>query len=259
MNYPYDLIIAHRGESFDAPENTLAAINLAWERKAKSVEIDIQLTNDNEIVVIHDYDTLRISGEKKLIKNSSLEELKCLDAGSHKGNRWKGEPIPKLNEVLDTVPAHGRLIIEIKSDGRILEKLRYELSQSGLKNSQVEIIAFNADTLKIAKKLMPQYKMLWLLDLDYYWPWWLHRINEQKIIRKVKELKFEGVDVWSGKILSEAFIEKFKNAGLLVYSWTINDPHKARWLIRSGIDGITTDRAQWMAEHLKLITDNLSI
>jgi len=63
-----ELIIAHRGESFDAPENTLDSINLAWERMTKSVEIDIQLTKDNEIVVIHDWDTFRISGKKKIIK-----------------------------------------------------------------------------------------------------------------------------------------------------------------------------------------------
>jgi glycerophosphoryl diester phosphodiesterase len=55
-----NIIIAHRGESYDAPENTLAAINLAWKRKVQAVEIDVQLTNDNEIVVIHDKDTLRI-------------------------------------------------------------------------------------------------------------------------------------------------------------------------------------------------------
>ena len=61
-------IIAHRGESYDAPENTLAAINLAWKRNVIAVEIDIQLTNDNEIVVIHYKDTLRVSGKKKIIK-----------------------------------------------------------------------------------------------------------------------------------------------------------------------------------------------
>ena len=65
-----ELIIAHRGESFDAPENTLDSINLAWERMTKSVEIDIQLTKDNEIVVIHDWDTFRISGKKKIIKKA---------------------------------------------------------------------------------------------------------------------------------------------------------------------------------------------
>jgi len=246
-----ELIVAHRGESYVAPENTLAAINLAWQRGAKSVEIDIQLTKDHEIVVIHDYDTIRISGEKKIIEKSTLEELKLLDAGSHKGEEWKGEVIPTLNEVLKTVPPQGKLIIEIKSDQLILEKLKYELSQSRLKTSQIEIIAFNLKTLAKARQLIPGYKMLWLLDLDYYLPWWLCWINKQKIIKKVKKLQLEGINVWAGKLLTRDFINVFKKSGLLVYAWTVNDPQIARQLIEFGIDGITTDRAEWLTEQLK--------
>lgn len=250
INTPEYLIIAHRGESFDAPENTLAAINLAWKRKAKSVEIDIQLTNDNEIVVIHDYDTLRISGKKKTINNSSLKELKLLDAGLYKGEEWRNERIPTLNEVFKTVPSLGKLIIEIKSDEDIIEKLKYELSGSNLKVSQIEIIAFNANTLSKAKKMMPEYKMLWLLDLDYSWPHWLIWMRKQKIVKKIKKLHLDGVNIWAGKLLTKDFVEYFKNAGLLVYTWTVNDPFKAQQLIEFGIDGITTDKAKWMTEQL---------
>ena len=87
---------------------------MAWERNVKAVEIDIQLTADNEIVVIHDYNTLRISGKKKVIKESSLKELKLLNAGFFKEGTWDNECIPKLYEVLATVPSDGKLIIEIK-------------------------------------------------------------------------------------------------------------------------------------------------
>ena len=245
-----DIIIAHRGESFDAPENTLAAINLAWKNKVKSVEIDIQLTHDNEIVAIHDYDTLKVSGTKKVIKKTSLQELKSYDVGSYKDIKWRNERIPTLKEVLQTVPSGSKLIIEIKSDESILEKLKLELDQSELKNSQIEIIAFDLNTIAQAKKLMPEYKMLWLLDLDYFWPHWMLRINKQRIIRIVKRHKLEGVNVWAGKILNRKFIEKFQNAGLLVYTWTVNKPKTAERLFRDGINGITTDRAAWMTQQL---------
>lgn len=245
-----DIIIAHRGESFDAPENTLAAINLAWKNKVKSVEIDIHLTYDNEIVVIHDYDTLRVSGIKKVIRKTSLRELKHLDVGSYKGLKWKNERIPNLQEVLQTVPLDGKLIIEIKSDDRILEKLKLDLARSQLNNSQIEIIAFDLNTIAKAKQMMPEYKMLWLLDLDYFWPHWLLRINKQRLIRIVKKHKLEGVNVWAGKILNRNFIEKFHQAGLLIYTWTVNKPRVAEKLLKAGIDGITTDRAAWMTQHL---------
>lgn len=248
-----DLIIAHRGESFDAPENSLSAINLAWERGIKAVEIDIQITRDNHIVVIHDRDTFRISGKKHIVAKSSLAELKLLDSGLFKDKKWKGERIPTLHEVLCTLPEQAKLIIEIKSNGGILEKLKYELDHSGLKNSQIEIIAFNLNTLAEAKKIMPAYKMLWLLNLDYIWPWWLCRINKHRIIKKVKHLNIDGVDVWSGKILNNEFIRTLKNAGLYIYAWTINDPGTARELIEYGIDGITTDRAEWLQEQIKTL------
>lgn len=245
------LIIAHRGESIDAPENTLAAINLAWERKVGAVEIDIQFTSDNQIVVFHDLETSRICGVKKVIRHSTLGELKLLDAGSYKDEEWKSERIPTLKEVLQTVPADGKLIIEIKSNAAILNVLKQELSDSGLQNTQIEIIAFDLDTLAKAKELMPEYIMLWLLDLDYQWPWWMLCLNKRKIIRKIEKLKLDGVDVWAGKILNDKFISEFHKAGLLVYSWTVDDPEKAKYLQEHGIDGITTNKAAWITDQLK--------
>jgi len=247
-----NIIIAHRGESYDAPENTLTAINLAWERNVKAVEIDIQLTSDNEIVVIHDYNTLRISGKKKVIKSSSFKELKILNAGFFKVGTWDNEHIPKLSEVLATVPPGRKLIIEIKSDDSILPKLVQELSNSNLKSTQIEIIAFDANTLFKAKKLMPDYRMLWLLSLDYSLPKWLVWVNRKRIINKVKKLKLDGVNVWAGELLTQSFISEFKKEGLLVYSWTVDNPEKAITLIEIGIDGITTNRAGWMINQLKI-------
>lgn len=243
-------IIAHRGESYDAPENTLSSINLAWQRGVKAVEIDIRLTKDNEIVVIHDSDTKRVTGIKRVIRNSSLQELKSLNAGEHKGSQWRNEQIPTLTEVLKTVPQDCRLIIEIKSDRTILNKLKSELEASGLQSSQIELIAFNSETLALAKKIMPQYKMLWLLGLDYFWPHWVLRVDEQKIMEKLAKLNLDGIDVWAGRLLTRSFIYKFKQEGYLVYAWTIDKTDKAKALIEQGIDGLTTNRAGWMIKEL---------
>ncbi|MFY9151424.1 MAG: glycerophosphodiester phosphodiesterase [Prolixibacteraceae bacterium] len=251
MSTPDEFIIAHRGESFDAPENTLASINLAWQRNVKAVEIDVQFTRDGEIVVIHDNDTLRISGKKLKIKESKLLELKQLDFGLFKDRKWANERIPTLAEVLKTVPEQGKLIIEIKSDESLLYKLKQDLEQSNLRTSQIEIIAFNINTLGKAKQLMPQYKMLWLLDLDYFWPWWLLLIRKKRIIRKISNLNLDGIDVWAGKLLTLKFIDTFRKAGFLIYCWTVNNPEQAKKLINLGIDGITTDRARWLLNQIE--------
>ena len=83
-------IIAHRGASYDAPENTLAAITLAWKRNADAVEIDVYLSRDKKIVVIHDQDTARTTGHHGLVHEQTWAQLRMLDAGAWKAPKWKG-------------------------------------------------------------------------------------------------------------------------------------------------------------------------
>ena len=99
--------------------------------------------------------------------------------------------------------------------------------------------------------MMPEYKMLWLLDLDYFWPHWLICKNIKRIIKKTTKLNLDGVNVWAGKTLNKEFIEGFINSDLLIYSWTVNSPRHARTLIECGIHGITSDRPSWMIKQLE--------
>src|SRR5690625_3240494 len=113
------MLIAHRGESYLAPENTLAAFNLAWENKASSaVELDIRLTSDNIVVASHDADTKRLSSENLIVAKSTFQELSKVDIGSHKDSKYAGQRIPTLTEALATTPTNskqpGRWFIEIK-------------------------------------------------------------------------------------------------------------------------------------------------
>lgn len=243
--------IAHRGESFDAPENTLASVNLAWQRGIREVEVDVHLSADNEICVIHDRDTLRTTGENLIVKKSSLKELQKLDAGSWKGEEWAGEKIPSLKEVLATVPSNGKLVVEIKSDSAILQHLSADIRNSGLRNEQLEIIAFNLQTLAKAKQMMPQHKMLWLYVSRPEWLQYLLGLNPASVIRKLRKYNIDGVNIGDSKYFEQKYIERFTAEGFSVYTWTVNDPDRAFELQRSGVDCITTDRAAWMTEVLK--------
>src|SRR5690554_3096282 len=97
-------LIAHRGASWLAPENTLASVVLAWEMDADAVEIDIYLTSDNQIVLFHDATTKRTAGRDGLVEEQTLEQLRELDVGSWKGPQWEGEKIATLDQALATVP-----------------------------------------------------------------------------------------------------------------------------------------------------------
>jgi glycerophosphoryl diester phosphodiesterase len=110
------LIIAHRGASHDAPENTLASFKLAWEQKADGIEGDFYLTKDGKIVCIHDKTTKRTSGQKVEldVAASTLAELRKVDVGAWKDPKYAGEKMPTLEEVLAIVPAGKVFFIEIK-------------------------------------------------------------------------------------------------------------------------------------------------
>ncbi len=246
------LIIAHRGESFDAPENTLASINLAWERSAEAVEIDIRLSKDNQLVVIHDKTTRRIGNRNERVKNQTLEELRQLDFGSWKSDNYKNEKIPTLCEVFKSVPKEKKIIVEIKSSEKIIPYLIKDIKNSDLEKQQIEIISFKYEVIKKIKKELPQLKVLYLVDLDYTWMTKVFSLPVEKLIEKVNLANLDGVNVWAGKLLNEKFAYNVKRSNLLLYVWTVNDPIHAKQLIEWKIDGITTDRAQWLSNKLSI-------
>lgn len=243
-------IIAHRGESFKAPENTLSSINLAWLNGADAVEIDIRLTKDNRIVVIHDAHTMRVAKKCKWVRSSLLKELKKLDVGKYKGDKYEGEEIPELSEVLKTVPAHKKILIEIKCGKEIIPFLAKTLINSGLHAEQIEIISFNLQVLIEIRKKLPQYSVLWIISLDNTKLFRIFQPSIHKIIAKAVKSNITGLDLGNGKLLTKENVLKLKSANLKLYIWTVNDPIISKELFSYGVDGITTDRAGWIKSRL---------
>ena len=149
-------IIAHRGESADAPENTMAAFRLAWERGVKAIELDVHLTADGRLIVSHDADTERTAGVKKTIKESTLAMLRTLDVGRWKDARFAGEPMPTLEDALATIPDDARCFIEVKIGPESVPELVEAVRGSGKRPEQLPVISFNADTIAAAKTALPE-------------------------------------------------------------------------------------------------------
>ncbi len=148
-------IIAHRGASFDAPENTLAAVNLAWRQRADAVEVDVHLTRDGHLAVIHDDNTRRTAGLNRKVVRQTMAELSALDAGRWKDNGRSREKIPALDEVLTGIPPGRRLFIEIKSRGDIASELARILTQSNCRPPQIVLIGFSLPTVASLKRQFP--------------------------------------------------------------------------------------------------------
>jgi glycerophosphoryl diester phosphodiesterase len=245
------LIVAHRGASFDAPENTCASSRLAWKLDADAIEADFHLTSDQEIVCIHDPDTERVSGTNLPVAQSTLAELQALDVGSWKDKRFAGERMPSLRELLATIPNDKRIYIEIKCGPEIVPFLQRVLSESSLLPRQTIIISFNKDVLRAAKQLMPEHKAYWLTDFRRAKDTGSWSPTIEEIISTAKSLKVDGVDVAGNREVVDAdFIARCRQAGLSVHVWTIDDPELAAHFQQLGVDSITTNQPANLHERL---------
>jgi glycerophosphoryl diester phosphodiesterase len=155
-------IIAHRGSSWDAPENTLAAFLLAWMEGADGIEADFQMTKDGEIVCVHDESLERTTGKSKQVSNCTLEEVRALDAGKWKRPLYRGQRIPTLPDVLSTVPVHGQIFIELKGGPEMIPVVKKHLKAAKIDPANVRIASFNVETLLAASESMPEYQRLLL-------------------------------------------------------------------------------------------------
>ncbi len=242
-------IVAHRGASFDAPENTLPAVELGWQQGADAVEVDIHQTSDGKIVAIHDSDTKRVTGQQGVVADMRLAELNLLDAGSWKGADWSGTRIPTLEQVLETVPPGKTLVVEIKCSRDVLPELERVLDASG-KREQVMLIAFDYDTISEAKRRMPDRRCYWLYGFSAREAETYHVRSQADLLRRVQQAALDGLDVRHSGEWTADLADALRKQGKTLYVYTVNDADQARRLRDAGVAGITTDRPAYIREAL---------
>lgn len=222
-------IIAHRGSSYTAPENTMAAVHLAWEQNVHTVEVDVYLTLDNQVVCLHDSTLKRTAGVDKRVEDCTWDEIKDLDVGSWKGPQYAGETIPLIEDVIATIPEGKRLFIDIKSGPAIVPPLKAIIEASG-KQDQIVIIAFSYDTLVAFREAMPDITLKWLVNSEDY---------PTKIAQAV-EAGFNALNSSHPGVTRE-FVLASQEAGMELFVWTVNDIEIAKRMKEIGVAGITTD------------------
>lgn len=244
-------IIGHRGASHDAPENTLAAVKLSWKQNADGTEIDVHLSKDGKIVVIHDDNTKRTAGLDKPVVAQSIEELRKLDAGSWKDPKFAGEKLPTLDEVIATIPDGKRLFIEVKCGPEIVPELKRVIEAGGKKPEQTAIISFSQEVVAESKKAMPALRVFWItrFQQDKKTKVWSPSSIEE-LIEKTKSAKVDGIDLGFTPNLDRAMIDQVKQAKLEFYVWTVDSADDARLLRDWGVDGITTNRPLFIRQSL---------
>jgi len=242
-------IIAHRGASGEAPENTLASVRLGWAQGADAVEVDVRQSRDGHIVAIHDAHTRRTAGVTKRVGVQTLDELRVLDVGRWKHRRHAGERIPTLAEVIGTIPPGKRLFVEIKCGLECLPQFVDTVKRAGKPPSQVVPIGFDLTTMKLVKWALPDWEVAWVQGFRRNWRggW---SPTAEKLTAQAKEAGLDALDLGGRGPVNEAFTAKVHAAGLKLYIWTVDAPQKASRLAAAGVDGITTNRPGWLREKL---------
>lgn len=243
--------VSHRGESADAPENTMPAFNLAWERGVKAIELDVHLSRDGVLVVAHDHDMKRVAGSDLKIKESTWDELKGLDVGRWKDPKYVGTTPPRLEEALATIPEGARCFIEVKVGPEAIPALVKAVRSSGKKPEQMCVISFNAGTVAEAKKQLPELKAYYLASFKRDEKSGDFKPTLDELIAKAKELKADGLDLAHNGPIDRAFVDRVKAEGLAMLVWTVDDPAIARRLIEAGVEGVTTNKGRWLPDQLR--------
>ncbi|MDA3925377.1 MAG: glycerophosphodiester phosphodiesterase family protein [Kiritimatiellae bacterium] len=236
------LLTAHRGASHDAPENTLAAFNLAWEKGADGIEGDFYLTSDGHIVCIHDASTKRTGDTNLTVSASTLAELKAVDVGSYKGKQWAGERIPTFQEVIATIPAGKYIHVELKMGVEIVEPIAKILEESSLTSDQIIIICFNKEVVAAAKKRLPDCRVLWLVSIKDEGP------SAEEVLEVLKTTGADGVATSANaKVIDKDYVRTVQANGSYKFNvWTVNSGGLAVQFKEMGLEAITTDRPAYL-------------
>lgn len=225
------LITAHRGSSLHYPENTLISIEKAIEEGADYIEIDVRLSKDKEVVLFHDNKLTRINGSNESIENMNLEDIKRIDNGSYKSEKYANVQIVTLEEVFRNFRGRAKFNIELKvkntNDYTLLSKVS-ELIRKYSMDSDVVVSSFNKVLIEKFKEDNAHIKIGYITS---------------KPIDDVNELQCDFISV-NYDMLSRELVEKIHNSQKEIYVWTINDDKQIKRAINLDVENIITDNVK---------------
>lgn len=235
--------VAHRGASGHAPENTIPAVALGIDMHAELVEVDVQLTRDGVLVVMHDTTLKRTTDAERLyptrrpwrVKDFTYAEIKQLDAGSWYDQEYAGTRVPTLRQVLDTLAdSTAGLLLEVKAPKKypgIAERVAAELAEWSPRRDhgrRVVICSFDWKFIKRFRALMPEI--------------------ETAVIGTPSRRELPGIARYADQVnpqfgsVDAAYLERVHELGMESYGWTVDEPEDMRELIEMGADGVITNQ-----------------
>jgi glycerophosphoryl diester phosphodiesterase len=220
-------VIAHRGASWDAPENTLSAFRIAAEQKTDFVELDVQESADGEVLVVHDSDLMRVGGFPTKIWEGSAQELRAIPIPWRTGSE-PPERLPTLAEALALCKGRCKVVVELKSYGHnvsLEEKVVALVEEAGMVDDCI-FMSLDHDMVHKLKELRPSWR------------------SGVLVAKAMGDLSRFNADFYAveAKIATQRFVRRAHAEGREVYVWTVNDPAWMLSAMSRGVDGLITDR-----------------
>ncbi|MBI4052361.1 MAG: glycerophosphodiester phosphodiesterase [Elusimicrobia bacterium] len=228
------IFIAHRGASAHAPENTLAAFQLACEMGLDRFELDIHQTKDKQLVVLHDDNAKKYGGPSRKIADLIFNEVRVLDAGSWFDPKFQEERIPLLTEVMDLLRGSAWINVEVKEGGRVYpgieENLIGFLKKKPEWHGRILASSFDHPTLFKLRAISAEIALGYLVG----------RTSVSQALEEAGQLRCESVHLDASQVTGK-FISLAHNKGLKVFVYTVNSADEVQRLEKVGVDGVFTN------------------
>lgn len=248
-------IIAHRGASWDAPENTLSSIGAALEQDADGVEVDVRMTGDGHVVLMHDASAMRTTDDtsRRWVKDMSLQDVRSLDAGAWFDSGFAGEKVPTLQEVFDLTGRQTTLFIDMKDNSEAINRRVVELIEAYNMEDRVKVMAFSHKQLQDIKALNGDIETVILVSALYGD---MSRLIHEEYDAALDSFAFS-VDLFYDE---SRYVDEIRQSGKKVYSWTVNTEDDIHGAAGQDVDGIITDRPMFTRKeiYLRHTSDTLS-
>jgi len=252
-----ETLIAHRGESYDAPENTLPAYRTAVER-GFGFECDIYLSRDGRLFTFHDWNLRRTTGGANTNRCTAVDwegtvsKVNVGGWGKWKGSRFDPTRPALLSEVLDLARDGRWIYVEVKGDNPAwVPFIRAEVEKSPRANAgNVLFISFSRRICAELKRQMPDYRAYWLTDCTKTGPDGRKTaIGPDRIVATLRQLGADGVDIaYDPQVIDAEYVRAVRDAGYSFHVWTVDSPELARKAFAAGVDTLTTNRAKFILE-----------
>ena len=228
MNMNKTLFLSHRGESDDAPENTLAAFSLAMERDSDGLELDIRMTSDKQSVCVHDPSLERVAGKNIEVASHTYKEL-C-----------EVHPVPLISEALDVLLPGKFIQIELKGKPFELTELRRLVDKHLALGKCIGLSSFEIETLELANDIFPDLSRVLLIDLEKHFGKFP---SADEVAGFCKQHNFSGISFKADFRADKTFADALRSKGLRVVAWGVNTDEKGLAMAAAGVDALTCNHA----------------